>query len=275
MSRAQSFKENDDTFEPSDCGSTDDPIDREGLSSTPLLPPLLSDRFIAQDEAQQSPLQSPSVASYSENTSLANLPLQSPVATALPTPPLSTKASVASISTHKVHREPDYWSVKLGHANFEIEPAPYLPTYCTRQSCQRLLEDWECARLAYMRIATRVNEHCGPSSPTYKLTEAKWAQIDDQWRANLAQANAEAQANGEEPVQQCLAETALSKIPSLTDPKQPAKFLNVAEDQIVGPMVQYVKPVQPPSPTTRKSGFWSILRQPTSLFGRSVFGSRR
>jgi hypothetical protein len=169
--------------------------------------------------------------------------------------------------------ETDIWAIRLGHANFTIEPEPYYPPQCTGQACQRLLEGWETARVEYMRVIARVSEHYGPSSPTYRLTEEKWAEIDKKWHTNFDRANAEAEANGETPVTQCLAETQpLSKMPSLKDPNQPTKFLDVDEANIVGPMVQYVK-IQQPSP--KRTGFFNLLKDPSSIISRSVFTSKR
>lgn len=127
-----------------------------------------------------------------------------------------------------------------------------------------------------MRIAARVNDAYGPSSPTYKLTEEKWAAIDKEWRSNLDKANAEAEANGEIPVSQCLAETQTqpAKTPALFDPQKPSKFLNVDDKDIVGPMVQYVK--LNPAPAPRKSSFLNVLKDPASMFGgRSLFGGSK
>lgn len=264
-------------IEPRDSGFSDDPIDRENMSSTPLLPPMLSSLRDLSDETLQSPLQSPSVAAHSETASLANVSIYSPVHQGLLTPPLSAKPSVTSFSVlpSSVYAgaEQDYWAIKLGHSNFDIDPKPYMPQHCNGESCIRLLEDWEAARIEYMRVVARVSEHYGPSSPTYKLTEAKWAEIDKEWRCNLDKANAEAEANGETPVSQCLAETQpLAKMPSLSDPNQPTKFPNVDEADIVGPMVQYVN-IQQSAP--KRTGFFGQLKGQTSMFSRSLFGARR
>lgn len=272
-----SFYEAPTASEAQNTGFTEDPIDREELSSTPLLPPLFSSLRPASDEALQSPLQSPSVASYSETASLANAPLDGPMSCGLLTPPLSAKPSVTSFGVlpSSVYSGPeqDHWAIRLGHANFDIEPKPYMPQQCTRATCRRLLDDWSSARVEYMRIVARVSEHYGPSSPTYKMTEAKWAEIDKEWRCNLDKANSEAEAHGETPVSQCLAETQpLAKMPSLSDPNQPTKFLNVDEADIVGPMVKYVNIQQLP---TKRAGLFGLLKDQSSVLGRTLFGSRR
>ena len=144
-------------------------------------------------------------------------------------------------------------------------PEPYIPEICDRKSCNRLLDDWETARIEYMRQAARVSEHYGPTSRTYTLTEQKWSEIDIEWRNNLEEANAEAEARGEEPALQSLATTKpLGKMPSLTDPQQPDKF-PANDGDIVGPMVQYSKIERRPS---RKAAFLRIFTDPASLLGK-------
>lgn len=173
-----------------------------------------------------------------------------------------------------ISEEIDPWAHKLGHANFHIEPQPYMPEISTLQTCNRLLDDWESARIEFMKQAARISEHYGPTSQTYKFTEQKWAQIDAQWRAYHKQANAEAEASGEATHFQTLAETQLvSRLPSLNDPQQPAKFPKIEDADIVGPMVQYAKIHRLPS---KRQNFLRIFTDPTSLLGRrSALGLRR
>lgn len=175
-----------------------------------------------------------------------------------------------------VERETDPWAIKLGHANFHIKPEPYLPEVCDAQSCKQLLDDWETARVEYMRQAVHISEHYGVTSQTYKLTEQKWAEIDAVWRANHEIANAEAQVSADNTFYQPLAETqAVSKMPSLEDPKQPSKFPKVEEADIVGPMVQYAK-IQHRRTPSKKPSFLKIFTDPTSLFGpRANLGASR
>lgn len=160
----------------------------------------------------------------------------------------------------------DPWAAKLGHANFTVYPEPYRPETCDYKSCNALLENWELARSRYMRHAARITENYGPTSQTSRYTEQKWAEIDARWRANLEEANAEAEACGETPAFQSLAETQpASRIPTLNDPHQPNKFPSVNEDDIVGPMVQYAKATTKP---TKKTSILRILTNPAALLGR-------
>lgn len=176
--------------------------------------------------------------------------------------------------------ESDHWADKLGHANFHITPEPYIPDVCDAQTCKRLADDWEAARVEYMRLAARTSEHYGPTSQTYKLTQQKWGEIDDQWRANHEKANAEAQASGESPFFQPLAETEqiMAKMPSLNDPEQPSKFPEIDEKDIVGPMVRYAKiqQTQQERKQTKRPSFLKLFTDPASLLGgRSSLSIRR
>ena len=277
-----------------------DPIDRQELASTPLLPPMMAEHYATASEELQSPLQSPSIAEPSASTSLLGTPTFTPEMTALPTPPLSSKASIASFppgrSVHTLHPSceippmtiseegDDPWAHRLGHANFHVKPEPYLPDTCTLQTCQRLLDDWETARLDFMRQAAHIGEHYGPTSQTYKFTEQKWAQVDARWRACHERAIADAEASGAiTPFHQphTLAEThPMSRFPSLNDPEQPAKFPQIDQSDIVGPMVQYAK-IQPrasraSSPNNNKSpNFLRIFTDAASLLGRRPTLGRR
>lgn len=257
----------------------EDEAEREELASTPLLPPMMATYFNESNDTMQSPLQSPTVASTA--ASIANTPLG--------TPNLSARPSVSSLRNARsnpvqqsseiphltIAEETDPWAIKLGHANFHITPEPYMPTFSDAQSCKRLAADWEAARVEYMRQAARVSEYYGVTSQTYKLTEQKWAEIDAVWRANHEAANAEAQAKGESPIFQPLEETQpVSKMPSLNDPKQPFKFPNVEEKDIVGPMVRYAKIHHERQPSSNKPSFLRLFTDPASLLGRPSLSLR-
>lgn len=165
-----------------------------------------------------------------------------------------------------ISSEPDQWAAKLGHANFTVYPEPYRPEVCDYKSCNALLENWELARSRYMRHAARTTENYGRTSQTFKYTEQKWAEIDARWRANLEETNAEAEACGETPAFQSLAETQpVSRIPTLNDPQQPDKFPAVEEEDMVGPMVQYAKAI--PKPQRKQPILLRIFTSPASLLG--------
>ncbi|TKA67068.1 hypothetical protein B0A55_07811 [Friedmanniomyces simplex] len=266
-----------------------DTTDPQELASTPLLPPMMAENLGHSQEALQSPLQSPSVADPSSTVSILSTPASTPIHTAMPTPPLSSKPSMASFriarSIHglqpfadippmAISDETDPWALKLGHANFHITPEPYYPDLCDLHACKQLLDDWESARAEFMRQASRISEHYGPTSQIYKFTEQKWDEIDALWRTYHEQANTEAGVSADTTLYQPLAETqALSKIPSLNDPQQPSKFPMIDDADIVGPMVKYTKIQQQPS---RKPAFLKLFTDPASLLGiRSPFTLKR
>jgi hypothetical protein len=125
----------------------------------------------------------------------------------------------------------------------------------------------------YMRQATPISEHYGPTSRTFKLAERKWAEIEAVWRANHELANAQAGVSSRSPVYQSLAEAApLPKMPPLNDAQQSAKFPKIDDSEIVGPMVQYARIQRQPS---RRPNFLRLFTDPASLLGRSAFSVRR
>lgn len=176
-----------------------------------------------------------------------------------------------------LHQETDPWALRLGHANYHIYPQPYFPAECTRDTCKRLLDDWETARMEYMRQAAHVSEEYGPTSHIFRLTEEKWSETDHLWRSNYELANAKAGASGENLVYQPLAETAPhQKMPCLAtannDPKLPAKFPVIDQRDMVGPMVQYTKINHTP---TKKPGLLRIFTDPASILARTTFSFKK
>ncbi|MBE7182205.1 MAG: hypothetical protein INR71_13555, partial [Terriglobus roseus] len=210
-----------------------DPIDREALASTPLLPPMIDEAKPAETPFQ-SPLQSPTVAASNASLSFMASPIEATHLQALKTPPLSTKPSIASF--HQVHAatlpspievprlmmaDPnDPWTIKLGHANFTINPEPYLPEVFTAQSVADVFGDWERARCNFTKHLHRTGEHFGVTSKTYQLTEEKWAEIDAQWKANYDRTVSEVPREDAHALPDIPDEPApLMKVPTLNDPK--------------------------------------------------------
>ncbi|KAH7366966.1 hypothetical protein B0T11DRAFT_325269 [Plectosphaerella cucumerina] len=163
-------------------------IERDrAMATTPLLPPLLAR---LPDAPQESPLQSPTIA---PSPCMAELPPSVPASYA-PTPVISAKPSISSFrglqeSTSQqmsplpaFFREHDEWSDRLGHANFNITPEPYQPATPSLESLQQLCSDWEAARINFTKHIVRTGENYGETSKIYALTEAKWAEIDREWR---------------------------------------------------------------------------------------------
>ncbi|KAI8934013.1 hypothetical protein NX059_008782 [Plenodomus lindquistii] len=261
-------------------------VERERYATTPLLPPLLVN---CRNEAlpASSPLQSPTVADATQ--SIAPTPLGTPPQCAFPTPPLSSKPSIASFKATRngypssadippmMLADPgDPWAAKLGHANFTILPEPYVPEVCHAGSVKNLMEDWTQARLSYAKHQVRTAEHYGVTSKHYLLTEQKWAEIDAKWKKNHDLAKSHAVAIGQDLEPTSPTEPGpLSKMPTLNDPKSAGKFPKLGDEDIVGPM-QQAAALLPRTPSRKRAffKFLSDLRFPGTLLGRSSAGVR-
>ncbi|KAL9621059.1 MAG: hypothetical protein Q9160_004444 [Pyrenula sp. 1 TL-2023] len=224
-----------------------------GRATTPLLPPLLLDLSTRQDVPVQSPLQSPSVA---ETPVLGTpSPACTPQLPSLPSPPLSTKPSLASMRQRS--RAPtllsaaeippfqistasnDIWSQKLGHSDYHIFPAPYEVEVASLETYTSFRVDWDTARCKYVRHLARTGEHYGTNSKIYKLTEEKWSQTNQQWQEynkhvynrldRKAAMFLESSHSKSEP-------TATVTLLPIDDPSSRGKFPNMGDEDIVGPM---------------------------------------
>lgn len=221
-------------------------------ATTPLLPPFMGDdpTSIAASRVQ-SPLQSPSVADASEQAHRScNVTSDPRFMGILPSPPLSSKPSVASFNrprtstvrtvsgevTPFVLSDPnDEWANKLGHANFIITPEPYVPVVCDLDSFRQVLADWDIARCNFAKHIVRTGEHYGVTSTIYKLTVEKWESINREWAAqHEAMVNELSALDG---VALTLTQSNMNpcqqvRIPRLHDDK----FLEMGDEDIVGPM---------------------------------------
>ncbi|KAF2266664.1 hypothetical protein CC78DRAFT_577976 [Lojkania enalia] len=265
-----------------DSDAEEEEEEEERFATTPLLPPLLIKARL-DDVPAQSPLQSPTIADTTY--SLVATPIDTPPARAFPTPPLSSKPSVSSFKASRPgHMVPssdippimltdpnDKWAIKLGHANFTIQPEPYVPEICDTTSLRQLFADWEQARCNFTKHQVRTGEHFGVTSKTYLLTEQKWTEIDALWKRNHDLALSRAAALGEEPEPTSPLEPApLSKMPTLSDPRGEGKFPKLGDEDIVGPMVQIASQLQ--KQPSRKRAFFQLFRDikfPGSFLGRS------
>ena len=215
----------DDPSHPVEESETDH-MENQAKPTTPLLPPLMTASIPdhLKEVPYQSPLQSPSVAGPDFPSAHCS-PMSTPQVTSLPSPPLSTRPSTASFQRHHSQRgqqvsaplnspqivpsteippylldtPQDEWTDALGHANFHIFPEPYCPAHPTARSCKQLRKDWSTASKAFRAHLSYVQEHYGPTSRTYLMTEEKWATIDAIWKRNMdACIAAEAISGGEE-----------------------------------------------------------------------------
>ena len=251
----------------------------ETLATTPLLPPMMA-QFATSvtDEPVQSPLQSPKVADpkMAESPTLLHWPTPNPGTTGLPSPPLSTKPSVASFHRRQLLpsseipsillTDPqDEWANKLGHANFAIHPEPYLPDVFDLATCKQFRADWDTARCNYMKHLARTGEHYSITSKVYQLTEEKWARIDAVWKRNneltlsrTAERDDNFTALSKQPSITQEPPPPPMKMPSINGPRSEGKFPKVGEVGIVGPMTQD-KPM-PRSRPSRKRAFWKFIQ---------------
>ncbi|EAU36180.1 conserved hypothetical protein [Aspergillus terreus NIH2624] len=219
-------------------------------ATTPLLPPFMGDEPLCPTASRvHSPLQSPSVADMSDE--IADVTAQQDGRLAgLPSPPLSTKPSVASFSrpragtTRTVSGETptfilsdpnDEWANKLGHANFTIQPEPYVPEVYDLESFHQLRAQWDLAQCNFAKHLVRTGEHYGITSNIYKLTEEKWEAINNEWKRHHEAMVSQLEITDgpqlglikshRDPCEQL-------KIPRLHD----EKFPELGDGEIVGPM---------------------------------------
>ncbi|KAL4930634.1 uncharacterized protein BDV17DRAFT_35030 [Aspergillus undulatus] len=216
-------------------------------ATTPLLPPFMGDDDYPVSKIN-SPLQSPSVADVSNPSPDANA-LRDRLA-GLPSPPLSTKPSIASFNRPRASTvrtvsgdvppltlsDPtDEWAIQLGHANFTIQPEPYVPEVYDIESFRQLRTQWDLAQCNFTKHLVRTGEHYGITSNIYQLTQQKWESINREWKGHYEAMLAQLEAsNGpilstieshRDPCEQV-------KIPTLHD----KKFPELGDGEIVGPM---------------------------------------
>jgi hypothetical protein len=272
----------------------------EGLASTPLLPPLMLDASANVNQvAMQSPLQSPSVADRADSFSGRNTPIDgvaTPQLPFMPSPPLSTKPSISSFHRVNLSRpghlipsseippiviadENDVWANKLGHANFNVHPEPYLPVIFDVEACRQLRANWDLARCNYTKHLVRTGEHYGVTSKTYALTEQKWAETDAIWKKNndaTIQYTVESGGDAFSTLKHSTfgdanASNIMTKIPSLNDPQSPGKFPQLGDEDIVGPMVQATAQLQRSPSKKAKFMRFFVEKFPTGLgLGKST-----
>lgn len=259
--------------------------ENHGLATTPLLPPLMVPES-SSAAIVQSPLQSPTVAEPRESFSLVNTPIHTPTVAGASSPLLSNRPSISSFHRqHLNHLSPsseippmfiadigDEWANKLGHANYNIHPEPYLPDAFDLHACKELRSNWEQARTNYTKHLVRTGEHYGTTSNIYRLTEEKWLEVDAEWKKNNDFVVAKVSENAEDAMhlrQNTSEPCALMKIPSLNDPK--GKFPKLGDEEIVGPMVQHASLLQrKPSKKAKLLKFLQDVKFPSGvMMGRS------
>lgn len=265
---------------------------------TPLLPPIVTELEEPESLDVSSPLESPSVAS-----SMAQICRTVPQKVIVP--PLARSNSEArSLSsstrpslTHSRYNSSeqitfgrsypeqpiiampegdDGWSLKLGHANFVILPQPYIPEENSIDSIETHFADWQSARSNYAKHLARISKFYGQTSSIYKLTEEKWATIENEWKSNhnlcLARYKPEATEVGELKSSgnssATLAQLQTSqmggtvKLPTIND----SKFPDLGDQDIIGlmsvdkpkPQVSITRPLSA-TPSKKKRHFFRSL----------------
>jgi hypothetical protein len=129
----------------------------------------------------------------------------------------------------------DEWANKLGHANFTIQPEPYVPEVYNLESFRQLRTQWDLAQCNFTKHLVRTGEHYGITSTIYKLTEEKWDSINSEWKHHHEMMLSQLEATEGprlhlikshcDPYEQV-------KIPRLHD----EKFPELGDGEIVGPM---------------------------------------
>lgn len=171
----------------------EEPEEEQGMATTPLLPPTML-HLTKNESPIQSPLQSPSIAPTTYATT-CRLSMEAQPFSYLPSPPLSTRPSMTSMPRSRANTaggeipmlqqlgdSSDPWTMKLGHADFNIRPEPYQCNIIDLDNYREFRENWDEARRQYAQHLARTVEHYGETSKVYKLTEEKWNSIDQQWK---------------------------------------------------------------------------------------------
>ncbi|GAP88650.1 putative only prolin and serin are matching in the corresponding protein [Rosellinia necatrix] len=228
-------------------------------ATTPLLPPMMTGTCPDYAPAQPSPLQSPTIASPFDGEPQSPLLLSPPISSK---PSISSFRQIMSSSDMTPFPEPDSWSDRLGHANFNILPAPYRPSVATPSSLRELRADWDTARVNYTKHLVRTGEHYGLTSKTYKYTEEKWAEIDITWRMFYEKTAKAVMASGEDMFYDKFDDNILTTVPIMDGE---GKFPERGDEDIVGPMVREATMSSPTGSERRRPSFWRHLTDRVSL----------
>ena len=186
---------------PIDIAKANEHVDDElqdGQARTPLLPPLMVD-FPAH--LRESPIQSPLPFSHCcrgfhhiDHSHSGGYPKTTGFTF---TATFNQTVDVLNASPNECCRRcplqtclSSQWTIsqtKSGETNWATQTStstqsPYLPETIDVESYKQLRANWDLARCNYARHLVRADEHYGATSKIYKLTEEKWAEVDEQWK---------------------------------------------------------------------------------------------
>lgn len=181
-------------------------------------------------------------------------------------------------------QQSDAWSQRLGHANFNIEPEPYLPEIKDLQSYRQLRTDWDLARFNYGKHLARTGEHYGATSKIYLLTEEKWADVDSEWKKHHATMASSVEPmiarlsdgdtdQGGSVASSAMLEKPLTKVIVPQIDESSGKFPELGDEDIIGPMAfapsrfeqTHVEPTSPGR--SRKRSFIKFI---SDILGRGT-----
>lgn len=137
----------------------------------------------------------------------------------------------------------DPWTVKLGHADFNIHPEPYQPEVVDLDSYKEFRDNWAQARKQYTQHLARTIENYGETSKVFKLTEEKWSSIDGEWKKYDARLSAtlspqlqrlsDGPATPDSPISLLEKPVTRVVVPRLD---KSGKFPEIGDTDIVGPL---------------------------------------
>lgn len=269
-------------------------------ATTPLLPPLMIDRLppSAQvNSAYQSPLQSPTIAPHPATGSGLNSPQFYPSPSLstepsfsffrpsqhgpCPLAPTSNSNSIFEASPPPFHvpshpsflpldlDQHDSWSDRLGHANFTIIPKPYHPDAADLDAIKGFCAARDQARINYTKHLARTGENYGSTSKTYAMTEAKWAEIELDWRLAFDKLTDRVFATGSSEDRVALfnlrrlPDDIPAAIPRMLDAE--GKFPDLGDEDIVGPMVRETVMIRDAGEDRQGTKFWKSIAEKVGL----------
>jgi hypothetical protein len=140
-------------------------------------PPRVSSTNSMESKISVIPEESP-IDGYMEEDEEDESPLDSYLKDTAPEAPAADKPTAEETAAED---SSDAWAMAIDHANFIIQPEPYKPENADILALKQLRTDRELARANYKAHFALIAEQYGTQSPMYKLTEQRWAEVENQW----------------------------------------------------------------------------------------------